>query len=232
MGISYKEKMKFKTSIEQRLSGRHKACLLIADFRNKRILDIGCGYGWFEKKIGKKSKEIVGIDLNKKDLEIAKSECKEKNCYFERGSALNLKKFKKDYFDIVVMFDVIEHIPKNTEKNALREIKKVLKKRGTLIITTPANNFSKFFDPAWYFGHRHYHIKKLKKMLESEGFVVDKIGIKGGFWELLSMTLFYPCKWIFNSEIPCKKWFDKKRDEEYLKKKKGFMTIFIVGYKK
>jgi len=223
--------MKFKISIEQRLSGRHKACLSMINFKDKRILDIGCSYGWFEKKVGKKAKEIVGIDLNEKDLKIAKKECKEKNCGFEKGSALNLKKFKRNYFDIVVMFDVIEHIPKGTEKKCLKEIKKILKKNGKLLLTTPANNLSKFLDLAWYFGHRHYSCKKLKNLLTDSGFVVGKIEIKGGFWEIFSMLLFYPCKWIFNSEIPYKKFFDKKRDEEYLKKDEGFITMFVWGRK-
>ena len=30
-------------------------------------------------------------------------------------------------------------------------------------------------------------------------------------------------------EIPWKNWFDKKRDEEYLKNKKGFVTLFVCG---
>lgn len=108
--------MKFETSIEKRMSGRHKACLAMDNFKEKKFLDIGCSYGWFEKFVSKDAKEIVSIDLNEKDLETAKLEVKEKNVKFEKGSVLDLNKFEKDYFDIVVMFDVIEHIPKETEK--------------------------------------------------------------------------------------------------------------------
>jgi 2-polyprenyl-3-methyl-5-hydroxy-6-metoxy-1,4-benzoquinol methylase len=220
--------MKFETSIKKRLSGRHKACLSMLDCKNKKILDIGCGFGWFEQSKAKEAKEIIGIDLNKKDLEIANKECNLKNVRFKKGSVLNLKNLKENYFDFVVMFDVIEHIPLKTEQKALIQIKRVLKKKGILIISTPINNFSKFIDPAWYFGHRHYSEKELKKILNKEGFNIKKIEKRGGFWEIFSMILFYPCKWIFNSEIPFKDYFDKKRDEEYLNKK-GFSTIFIVA---
>jgi len=221
--------MKFETNIERRMSGRHKACLAMENFEDKKILDIGCSYGWFEKFIGKKAKEIIGIDLYEKDLKIAEKEVNLKNIKFEKGSALDLKKFKENYFDIVAMFDVIEHIPKYTEELALKEIKRILKKNGKLLISTPANNFSNFFDPAWYFGHRHYSKEKIKYIFENSGFSIDKIEIKGGFWELFSMILFYPFKWFFDMEIPWKNWFDKKRDGEYLKNKESFVTLFAWG---
>jgi SAM-dependent methyltransferase len=219
--------MKFKTDFKNRFTGRHKACLNIAEYKNKKILDIGCSYGWFEKNIAIQAKEIVGIDLNKEDLKIAKKECQSKKVKFNFGSALNLKNIKKDYFDVVVMFDVIEHLPKNSEPLALKEIKRVIKKNGKLIISTPLDNFSKFLDPAWYFGHRHYSEEKIRKILENKGFRIEKVEKLGGFWEVFSMLLFYPCKWIFNSEIPFKNIFDIKRDEEYLNKK-GFSTLFVV----
>ena len=219
--------MKFETSIERRLAARHKKCLSIENFKGK-IIDIGCSYGWFEKNV-KNNPEIVAIDICEKDLEIAKS-VKNKNIQFEVGSALDLSKYKKNDFDYAVMFDVIEHIPKNTEEKAICEAFRVLKNKGKFVISTPASNFSNFFDPAWYFGHRHYTKRKLIGLLEKNGFSIKKVEIHGGFYELFSMILFYPCKWFFNSEIPFKKMFDKKRDKEYLSNK-GYVTLFIVAEK-
>ncbi|MEN7982692.1 MAG: methyltransferase domain-containing protein, partial [Nanoarchaeota archaeon] len=163
--------------------------------------------------------------------EIAKKGVNEKNVKFGKSSALDLKKFKKNYFDVIVMFDVIEHIPKNTEKKALKEINRILKKDGKLLITTPANNFSNFFDPAWYFGHRHYSKKQMMNIFKNSDFKIEKMKIKGGFWETFNMILFYPSKWFFNMEVPFKNWFDKKRDEEYLKNKESFVTLFVWSKK-
>ncbi len=221
--------MKFETNIKKRMSGRHKASLDMENFEGKKILDIGCSHGWFEEFVGEKAKEVIGIDLNKKDLESARKEVNKKNVEFRKNSVLDLKEFKENYFDIIVMFDVIEHIPKNTEKKALEEIKRVLKKNGKLLITTPANNFSNFFYPAWYFGHRHYSKKQMKNIFKNSEFKIEKIKIKGGFWEIFNMILFYPFKWFFNMEVPLKDWFDKKRDKEYLKN--GFVTLFVWGRK-
>ncbi len=223
--------MKFETSIERRLGGRHKLCLAIENYKNKRILDIGCSYGWFEKFNARQSKKIIAIDINKKDLDIAKKEVKEKNVKFGHGSVLDLKKFKENYFDIAVMFDVIEHLPKNTEETALQAIKRVLKKNGRLVISTPAKNLFRFLDPAWYFGHRHYSKTRMKNLLENNGFAAKSMRIGGAFYELFSMILFYICKWVLKSEIPFKKWFDKKRDAEYLERNNGFATLFVAAEK-
>jgi SAM-dependent methyltransferase len=223
--------MKFETNINRRFSARHKKCLNFWDYKNKRILDIGCSYGWFEKFKGKEAKEIYALDPCKEDLERAKKEVNNKKIKFVGGSALNFENIKKNYFDVAVMFDVIEHIPKNKELIALKNINSVMKKGGKLVISTPADNFSKFFDPAWYFGHRHYTIAKLKNLLEKAGFKINKTEICGSFFELFSMILFYPAKWLFNSEIPFKDWFDRKRNDEYLNKKRGIVTLFIAAEK-
>ena len=46
----------------------------------------------------------------------------------------------KEYFDLVTMFDVIEHLPKNKEKDVLIGIRRVLRDGGKLIISTPNAN--------------------------------------------------------------------------------------------
>lgn len=223
--------MKFVTNVAQRLSGRHLACLEITNYKNKKILDLGCSYGWFEKYVSKSAKEIFAIDLNKEDLKKAEEETNNKNVKFSYGSALNLKNFGNGYFDIVVLFDVIEHLPKNSENTLFQEIKRVLKKGGELVISTPKNNATKFLDPAWYFGHRHYSSSQMHLILKKNRFCLQKSFTKGNFFELISMILFYPCKWFFNSEIPFKKWFDKKREQEYLKNLKGWITLFVIAKK-
>lgn len=219
-------KMRFEKSILSRTSGRHKACLSFEDYSGKKILDVGASYGWFEKLSD--AKRVVAIDPNRRDIEKAKEEVQKKNIQFEVAGVFDVEKLGKD-FDFAVLFDVIEHIPAGSEKKAIEGIKKVLKKNGKIVISTPADNFSKFFDPAWYFGHRHYTSEKLKKILESSGFKVEKSEIRGGFFEIFSMTLFYPLKWLVDSEIPFKSWFDKKRDQEYLKR--GFVTLFVSAKK-
>ena len=224
--------MRFENSIERRISGKHRANLRMLSFRGKRVIDIGCGIGIIEKNILKDAKKVLAIEPFKKDLEIAKRSVKSNKVNFICASVFEINKITNEKFDIAMAFDVIEHLPKGREIRALKKINFALNKRVKILISTPANNISKFFDPAWYFGHRHYNKKEIAILLEESGFKIQKIYIMGGVYEIINMFLFYIWKWIFDSEVPFKKFFDKKRDAEYLIKKRGFVTLFAIAEKK
>lgn len=119
------------------------------DLVNKVVLDIGCGFGWFELFAASKNvKKIVGLELAEDDLETAKKNINNISIEFQVGNATNLP-FDNNYFDTVVSWEVIEHIPKGTEKEMLSEIRRVLKKGGAIYISTPNNSmFSNILDPA------------------------------------------------------------------------------------
>ena len=138
----------FKESINQRLTARHLKCFQFAgEVKNKKILDIGCSFGWFEQMALKADcKEVVGIEPEEKLFYEAQKEVPK--AIFKKGSALKIPAKDKS-FDLAVMFDVIEHIPKGTEKIALKEIKRVLKHGGNLVLSTPLNFWlSNLMDPA------------------------------------------------------------------------------------
>lgn len=200
-----------------------------SDIKNKRILDIGCGYGWFELNVlDRKVKQITGIDISSTDLETAKSHIKDKRVVFKVGVVPKLP-FEDNCFDTVVAWEVIEHIPKNTEDTMFREIYRVLKKNGVFYLSTPYDSFfSNFFDPAFLFiGHRHYSEKKLKAYGEKNSFKVSKLNIKGGFWGLIALLNMYISKWIFRRSPFFEENICEKEDKEYSIEGKGFMGIFV-----
>ncbi|MCM8783436.1 MAG: class I SAM-dependent methyltransferase [Candidatus Omnitrophica bacterium] len=224
---------KYSDSIEERLTGRHKKCMeFCGDIKDKKILNIGCYNGWFEKfAIENGCLEIIGIDTNEDNLVNVKTQVKDKRAKFFKASILDLSQFGTNYFDLVTMFDVLEHLPKNKETIALSEIKRVLKSDGKLVISTPNNSlFSKILDPAWYLGHRHYSKDSIVKIFSEAGLKLKKIDYGGGFHELFSMILLYFFKWGFKREIPFKSWFERKREEEYLNNN-GFVTLFVRANK-
>lgn len=102
---------------------------------NKKILDVGCGIGYLLKAIRKKNEEceLNGIDFNINVKSLSISNCKIK---IEDVKKLS---FENNYFDIVYALDVLEHI-KEVEM-AIKEIKRVLKPNGKLIITGPTESF-------------------------------------------------------------------------------------------
>lgn len=103
--------------------------------KEMKVLDLGCGagYGSFElKKLGAKS--VVGIDNDSKAIEYAISKFKIENLKFKIDNATNLS-FPDSTFDIVVSFEVIEHI--KDYRKYLKEVFRVLKKGGYFIFSTP-----------------------------------------------------------------------------------------------
>lgn len=222
---------RYNNSIENRITARHKRCMqMVGNIKNKTIIDIGFSYGWFERwAIENNCKEIIGIEPEEADFKSAKQAIPD--AIFKKGSALSIPS-ENEYFDTVVMWEVLEHLPKNTEKESFKEIARVLKPSCSLFLSTPNKTFwSCILDPAWWLiGHRHYNINELKEKLEESGFEVVNIEYGGRFYELFSMILLYIFKWIFKSEMPFKSWFDKKRDAEFLDEA-GFTNVFIEAKK-
>ena len=51
----------------------HELKKILPDFQDKTVLDLGCGYGWHCKyAIDNGAKYVLGIDISKKMLEVAK----------------------------------------------------------------------------------------------------------------------------------------------------------------
>ena len=57
---------------------------------------------------------------------------------FRKGSVLNIP-FRNDFFDVVVVLELMEHIPPSITFRVLKELKRVLKKDGLLVISIPLN---------------------------------------------------------------------------------------------
>lgn len=108
---------------------------LIDDQSKVDILDYGCGWGIFSKIISEKSTNcnVTGIDLDEMSLNISKDVTGEKdNLYFLDKK---ISDFETESFDYVLSMQVIEHV--HNPGNYLKEINRVLKKDGYLIISLP-----------------------------------------------------------------------------------------------
>lgn len=213
------------------MTGREEACIRLAKkvgLQGKTVLDIGCSIGWFPKiALDLQVREIYAIEPDLDKLSLAKKAAPK--AIIAHGYAGSLE-FPDNKFDVVTLLDVIEHIPKNTEEEVLKEISRVLKSRGYLILTTPAGWWvSKVTDPAWYFGHRHYSREKLEKMLKKAGFKIDYFAMHGGLWEVIGMLVLYITKWIFRIPVPFEEWFDIRRRREF--EEPGKIHISLIARK-
>lgn len=107
---------------------------------NKRILDIGCGFGenglWIRmRKRG--TPEIIGFDIFDPYVRILKKLGIYDNVFKLDLKEINAKKFTSEWgkFDIVLCTEVLEHIGVNESKNILKEIR--LLHNEMLIVSVP-----------------------------------------------------------------------------------------------
>ena len=105
-----------------------------------RLLDIGCGYGFFLEAMHKRGWEVEGIELSKPAADIAGF----RNCGIIHAHAVEEMEGMA-LFDVVTMFYVIEHVADPV--TILKAVRKLLKPNGVLILrypnTSPLLSFSK-----------------------------------------------------------------------------------------
>lgn len=102
-----------------------------------RVLEIGCGAGMLCLEVAQKAGCVIGIDISHFVLDFAKrvkDYLHYKNVSFQHGDAENLA-FQNETFDLVICSEVLEHLL--SPQHALTEMRRVLKKNGMLILTTP-----------------------------------------------------------------------------------------------
>lgn len=101
-------------------------------FKDKIVLDVGCGMGRYVNVVSKLgAKEVVGIDIIR-SVDVAYSFTKElKNVNFIQADILNLP-FKKEAFDIVYCLHVLHHTPNPYE--SFNSLPPLVKKDGTLAV--------------------------------------------------------------------------------------------------
>jgi ubiquinone/menaquinone biosynthesis C-methylase UbiE len=98
---------------------------------DKRILDIGCGDGSFAIRLRKYS-EVFGIDISQKAIDLAR---KAGLSAYRTDISREKLPFGSEYFDVVYMGDVIEHLL--NPDFAICEVLRVLKQGGFLVLSTP-----------------------------------------------------------------------------------------------
>jgi len=104
---------------------------------NHKVLEIGCGPGYFSPEIAKRllKGHLFLLDIQKEMLNKAQKKLKKaglSNISFVRGNAIYLP-FVENYFDVVFLVTVLGEI--NSPQKSLKEILRVLKPSGILSIT-------------------------------------------------------------------------------------------------
>lgn len=98
-----------------------------------KVLELGCGTGYFTKEIVKTGASVTAIDISPDLIKIAKNTLKCNNVAFKIENAFSTS-FLDNSFDCVVGSSILHHLEIN---EALNEVFRVLKPGGSMYFTEP-----------------------------------------------------------------------------------------------
>lgn len=186
--------------------------------KDNKIMDYGCGTGWFSFSLMNHYKKVYALDFNKELLSYLSNES---NGIINVIQNYDLKNYQ-NYFDLVFSFDVFEHLI-NPLKQAIL-INESLKKNGTFIICVP--NFNSYFfkvdiSKHLYFDYpahlNYFSAKSIKYMMIKAGFKdIEVLDVTFPWEKIYIMPEFYKKGlvdkkgWILNDD------WDKAGNGEHL----------------
>ncbi|MBV8817021.1 MAG: methyltransferase domain-containing protein [Acidobacteriaceae bacterium] len=98
------------------------------------VLDVGCGTGYGAAELAQAARTVIGFDLSPDAASFATATYPLRNIAFASASA-DLLPFRTAAFDLVVAFEVIEHLPRY--RDFIHEAARVLRPEGHFIVSTP-----------------------------------------------------------------------------------------------
>lgn len=149
----------------------------ISSLKGKKILDLGCGDGVLSYMLAKERAIVSGVDSSDVAIAYAKEKTKKMQIEFRKANVYELP-FDDNEFDAVVSSDVIEHL--QDVNQYLKEIKRVTKKGGIIVLSTPIKLTE----------------EPLDKMHVVEWFTKEYINILSKYFEKTDFYTSHPVFWM------------------------------------
>lgn len=101
----------------------------------KRVLDLGSGEGYGSSILASRALSVLGVELDPLAVEHSRRNYNRSNLTFIEGTVLDLAGLDDHSFDVVVCFEVIEHLTDHAR--LLAEVRRVLSEDGLFVVSTP-----------------------------------------------------------------------------------------------
>jgi len=127
----------------------HELQKILPDFHDKKVLDLGCGYGWHCKYAANHgAASVLGIDISHKMLNIAKQKNKDEKTEYQCIAMEDLD-FEEASFDVIIS-SLAFHYVKDFESLA-NNISKWLKQGGEFVFSVEHPVFTSYGTQDWYY---------------------------------------------------------------------------------
>jgi SAM-dependent methyltransferase len=154
----------------RRINNRRLLRALEAIAPGRRLLDIGCGPGFFLKSAAAWGYQVIGVEPDANTVERARAHAEVRHGYFPEASPPDQD------FDVIVMNDVLEHMP--DPGAAIDACWRKLRPGGVLVLNCPSRN-GVFFRAAA---------------------ALDRLGVGGPYARLWQKGLPSPHLWYFTPD--------------------------------
>lgn len=179
--------------------------------RRGRVLDLGCAFGFATRMLRRRGYETVGVDGSATYIEQARQADPTGDYLAADVAHVPLPDAS---FDAVLFLDVLEHVP--NEREAIREIARMLKPGGALVLSAPHAGPLAWLDSLNLYAsivkrtgrgqlppeigatgvHRHYKVAQLAALL-GDAFEIRRIERTGlGLAELVHLPVLLLFRWL------------------------------------
>ena len=106
----------------------------------RRVLDVGCGWGYGAQIMARYAKEVVAIDIDASEVGFARANHTAPNLTYVCG---RLEDYKGALFNVEICTEVLEHLEDDAMQSLLRAMRRLLAPGGMLLFTTPCQDYTK-----------------------------------------------------------------------------------------
>ena len=129
---SERENYRYSSGSDNPIGLEEKIMFSLLPKEKGKLLDVGCGVGTISLELQKKGFDVHGLDFSSVGVEGAKQKgIKAEVCDLDKSGI----PFEDNHFDVVWAGDIVEHL--FDPIFMLKEVSRVLKPSGKLLLTTP-----------------------------------------------------------------------------------------------
>lgn len=130
----------------------HELKKMMPSFQGKKVLDLGCGFGWHcQFAIDNGAKSVIGIDISQKMLNEAKNKTKSEYIQYICMPIEDID-FPANSFDVVISSLAIHYV--ESFENILSKISKCLSNGGDFVFSVEHPIFTAYESQDWYYDNQ------------------------------------------------------------------------------